>query len=93
MAQKIGARQRWHRRKQGMQKHKKACKERRTVSSCLHKIIPQASDTSSLNFENIENTLQETNINVPKKRNGSAKSLNQRHQNRNTKKLSIGSFK
>lgn len=81
---------RWHRRKQGMQKHKKACKERRTLANELHKIIPQAADTSSWHFETIEDTLKDTNINVPKKRNGSAKALKQRHPQRHTKKVPVG---
>lgn len=80
----------WHHRKSGMSKHKKAKKERRRVKSEIHLLTPEAVDLFSINFEKHSEALRLANINQPTKRNGSAKSLRDRHKQRSTKKIAIG---
>ena len=80
----------WNYRKNGMSKHKKAKKERRRVNKDLHAIKSEAIELSSNVCEAHLEALKQTNINHPTKRNGSAKTLRERHPKRINKRLPVG---
>ena len=74
----------WHFRKRGQQNYKKKKVERRNFSDLLHKMIK--GDIDNEEFEIIKQITNFTKVekNNLRKRNGSAKTLNQRHQRRKT---------
>ena len=80
----------WNYRKTGMAKYKKARKERRCINKDLHAIKTEVMDLSSNVCETHLEALKQTNINHPTKRNGSAKSMRDRHPKRTTKRLPVG---
>ena len=80
----------WSYRKTGMAKHKKARKERRCINKDLRAIKTEVMDLSSNVCETHLEALKQTNINHPTKRNGSAKSMRDRHPKRITKRLPVG---
>ena len=80
----------WNYRKNGMSKHKKAKKERLCVNKDLHAIKSEAIELSSNVCEAHLEALKQTNINHPTKRNGSAKTLRERHPKRINKRLPVG---
>jgi hypothetical protein len=73
-----------------MSKHKKAKKERRCVNKDLHAIKSEAIELSSNVCEAHLEALKQTNINHPTKRNGSAKTLRERHPKRINKRWPVG---
>jgi hypothetical protein len=81
---------RWHHRRKGMKKHRKASKERRAISNEIQHFLSQAAAPESRCFDEHRDCLEEINIAVPKKRNGSAKELRKRHPKRKTRKVPIG---
>ena len=73
-----------------MSKHKKSKKERRRVKKDLHAIKAEAIELASNVCESHLEALKQTNINHPTKRNGSAKTLRERHPKRINKRLPVG---
>ena len=81
---------RWHFRKRGQQNYKKKKVERRNFSDLLHKMIK--GDIDNEEFEIIKQITNFSKVekNYLRKRNGSAKTLNQRHQRRKTFRKPVG---
>lgn len=73
-----------------MTKHKKAKKERRLVNQALRAIKSESTEISSQICEAHIEKVKQTNINQPTKRNGSAKTMRNRHPKRETKKVPSG---
>lgn len=80
----------WNHRKCGMTKHKKSKKERRVISKELRALKSEVNEIGSEKCETHIERLKQININQPTKRNGSAKTMRNRHPKRATKKLPFG---
>lgn len=81
---------RWHHRRKGIRKHRKTSKERRAISSEIRNLLSQAVAPEPYDFNKHRDRLEDINIAVPKKRNGSAKELRKRHPKRETRKVPVG---
>ena len=80
----------WHFRKRGQQRYKKKKVERRNASDLLNKMIK--CDFNDDKYERIQKIkkLSKIDNNDCKKRNGSAKTLRERHLKRKTYKKPVG---
>ena len=80
----------WHFRKRGQQRYKKKKVERRNASDLLNKMIK--CDFNDDNYERIKKikNIDKIENNDCKKRNGSAKTLRERHLKRKTYKKPVG---
>lgn len=77
----------WNYRKSGLTNHKKSKKERRIINKELRALKSGMIDLNSETNERHHETLNQTNINQPVKRNGSAKTMRSRHPKGLTKKV------
>ena len=80
----------WNHRKSGLTKHKKSKKERRIINKEIRALKPEIIEIDSEKCERHLEILKQTNINQPVKRNGSAKTMRNRHPKRLTRKVPSG---
>jgi len=80
---------RWHYKKQSMKAHSRGKKERRELSQTMRDIIREFDDCADRDSVSADHAA-EINIHAPRKRNGSAKGMRQRHQTRRTRRMPCG---
>ena len=80
----------WNYRKSGLNKHKKSKKELRVINKELRALKSEIVEIDSEKSEKHCELLKQTNINQPVKRNGSAKTMRDRHPKRLTRKNPLG---
>ena len=80
----------WNYRKSGLTKHKKSKKERRIINKELRALKSEIIEIGSEKCVKHLEILKQTNINQPVKRNGSAKTMRNRHPKRLKRKVPSG---
>ena len=80
----------WHYRKRGLASHSKARQERRDLSVNIRSIVKEYEGYENCDGTHHVDAATDLNIQLPKKRNGSAKSLRERHPRRRTRKIPVG---